>query len=485
MAEDASTAQVHRKPEESTGVVGFKQLDIAGGIPRGQIPRQPQTYSEQVVNFLRQNNQAQKDARHLEAGSVANYNGQKWSNIGKELYGMKPQDVQYALALQPPYHLASFLKLTGNSTKGISDTGKNTMVFVVMQGEVTVVMNTSKFVVRRGDSFFVPPQNTYNITNMRACMAELFLVQYKYECSLLNSETGGVEDKKQEGSETSRKKKIDERMQMNEQRSAEQRDKNLRGRVKEARQAEKKEMKKIEEKVRQAEERAMKKLRKVEEDVRQAEERGMKKIMKVEEEVKQAEERGMKKIREMEEGVRRAEEREKKKIEEEVRRAEERAMKKLTEMASADSDYDCSASWPKCIRPTGPHVYWVQCDTCDLWYHMACIGLEQSQVSEEEDFNCRNCVGKDRNCWAAQRLVGKKLKQEEENSESCAYMDTESILLSEEDFNCRNCVGKDRSCWAAQRLVGKILKQEEEESGSCAFMDTESILLSEEEFFED
>ena len=102
-------------------------------------------------------------------------------------------------------------------------------------------------------------------------------------------------------------------------------------------------------------------------------------------------------------------------------------------MASADSD--CSASWPKCRRPTGPQVNWLQCDTCDLWYHLACIGLEQSQVSEEEDFNCKNCVGKDRwSCWTAQGLLGEKQKQEGEKSENSGHLDTEFILLSDEEF---------------------------------------------------
>jgi len=135
-------------------------------------------------------NSAPKEMKQVEVECVAPYDEQKWVNIGKEKDGMKPQDVQYSQALKPPYHLASFLKMAGNSTKGISVTDKNTMVFVVMQGEVTVVLNTSQFVVGRGDSFFVPPHNTYNILNMKAREAELFLVQYKYEGSLLKAESG-------------------------------------------------------------------------------------------------------------------------------------------------------------------------------------------------------------------------------------------------------------------------------------------------------
>jgi hypothetical protein len=41
---------------------------------------------------------------------------------------MKPDAVQYARALRPPYHLLSFLRIKGSSTKGMSCTDKNTMV---------------------------------------------------------------------------------------------------------------------------------------------------------------------------------------------------------------------------------------------------------------------------------------------------------------------------------------------------------------------
>ena len=41
---------------------------------------------------------------------------------------MQPDAVQYARALRPPYHLLSFLRIKGYSTKGMSCTDKNTMV---------------------------------------------------------------------------------------------------------------------------------------------------------------------------------------------------------------------------------------------------------------------------------------------------------------------------------------------------------------------
>ena len=183
-----------RRPDDIQNRVpgGFRQpMPPMGGAQRQSLP-QPGRGSEQKVikkeDIPRLNSAPPKEVKQVEVECVSPYDEQKWVSIGKEKDGMKPQDVQYSQALKPPYHLASFLKMAGNSTKGISMTDKNTMVFVVMQGEVTVVLNTSQFVVGRGDSFFVPPHNTYNILNMKSTEAELFLVQYKYEGSLLKAE---------------------------------------------------------------------------------------------------------------------------------------------------------------------------------------------------------------------------------------------------------------------------------------------------------
>merc|ERR1712142_1007260 len=45
------------------------------------------------------------------------YDDHKWVNIGKERDQMTPDAVQYARALRPPYHLLSFLRIKGHSTK--------------------------------------------------------------------------------------------------------------------------------------------------------------------------------------------------------------------------------------------------------------------------------------------------------------------------------------------------------------------------------
>ena len=35
-------------------------------------------------------------------------------------------------------------------------------------------------------------------------------------------------------------------------------------------------------------------------------------------------------------------------------------------------------------------VHWVQCDKCELWYHLFCIGLKPHNIKEDEDFCCRS-----------------------------------------------------------------------------------------------
>ena len=152
-----------------------------GGFPGGQNQNQCQPL-QQVQNHRKEQNVIKKEdipkqvnsapneVKRVEVDCVAPYDEHRWVIIDEEKDGMKTRYVHYVQALKPRYHLASFLNMAGNSLKGISATDKNTMVFVVMQCEVTVVLSTSQFVVSRGDSFFMPPLNTYNILNMKSKM---------------------------------------------------------------------------------------------------------------------------------------------------------------------------------------------------------------------------------------------------------------------------------------------------------------------------
>ena len=122
--------------------------------------------------------------REVGVQCATSYEDLEWMNIGKD----PTIAVKYSRALRPPYHLQSFLRIKGFSAKGESSTEHNTLVFVVVEGEVTVTIHTTEFVASKGDSFFVPPRNSYNLVNHAARDAELSLLQFHYDGPLTTKE---------------------------------------------------------------------------------------------------------------------------------------------------------------------------------------------------------------------------------------------------------------------------------------------------------
>ncbi|XP_059609734.1 lysine-specific demethylase 5-like [Phlebotomus argentipes] len=61
---------------------------------------------------------------------------------------------------------------------------------------------------------------------------------------------------------------------------------------------------------------------------------------------------------------------------------------------SDDDDEEGECSAPKCIRPNErKFVDWVQCDGgCEKWFHMKCVGVHKTQVTDEVDFYCGKCT---------------------------------------------------------------------------------------------
>ena len=56
-----------------------------------------------------------------------------------------------------------------------------------------------------------------------------------------------------------------------------------------------------------------------------------------------------------------------------------------------DDDEICASS--ACTRPQGDEVGWVQCDICEKWYHLACVGLSPEKAEAMDSYNCRLCTG--------------------------------------------------------------------------------------------
>ena len=61
-------------------------------------------------------------------------------------------------------------------------------------------------------------------------------------------------------------------------------------------------------------------------------------------------------------------------------------------------------------------VHWVQCDKCELWYHLFCIGLKPHDIKEDEDFVCKFCK--------VDTGEGRSVKKRQ-NDTSASDMDTE------------------------------------------------------------
>jgi glyoxylate utilization-related uncharacterized protein len=82
-------------------------------------------------------------------------------------------------------------------------------VFVVLEGEITVVLHTTQFNAKKGDSFYIPPKNYYNLINQNAREAELSLIQFQYDGPLPTVAAGsqsGTSKPPSQGSTTSLEK---------------------------------------------------------------------------------------------------------------------------------------------------------------------------------------------------------------------------------------------------------------------------------------
>ena len=119
--------------------------------------------------------------RQVQVQCIAPYKEAAWIPIGREQEGAAANSVQYSQGLRPPGHVTAFIKIASQASKGITNSADNAMVYVVMRGEVTVVINSSQFTATRGDTVYIPPHNTYNILNMGRDEAELFNFQYRSE----------------------------------------------------------------------------------------------------------------------------------------------------------------------------------------------------------------------------------------------------------------------------------------------------------------
>ncbi|XP_022082641.1 lysine-specific demethylase 5A-like [Acanthaster planci] len=88
----------------------------------------------------------------------------------------------------------------------------------------------------------------------------------------------------------------------------------------------------------------------------------------------------------------------KKKVKEEKDKNKKLETELFVNVDGDDDDEQCSAK--HCLQPTGDDISWVQCDKCEKWYHLLCIGMTQ-EPADDEEFICRPCIKRQRQSVAA------------------------------------------------------------------------------------
>ena len=60
-----------------------------------------------------------------------------------------------------------------------------------------------------------------------------------------------------------------------------------------------------------------------------------------------------------------------------------------TDAEGFGDDAVCSAT--QCIRPMANEISWVQCDQCQQWFHLLCVGLTTESVQKIDSYSCFPC----------------------------------------------------------------------------------------------
>ena len=117
---------------------------------------------------------SERKVREVAVECFRSYSDNVWTNLGPQHDGLLVSP-----ALSPPHHLSNYVRLPPNTSKGLSNTDSNTFVFLVLEGELTVVITNQEFTARAGDTFYVPKDTKYDLINQTQQRTELFVIQYK------------------------------------------------------------------------------------------------------------------------------------------------------------------------------------------------------------------------------------------------------------------------------------------------------------------
>jgi hypothetical protein len=80
-----------------------------------------------------------------------------------------------------------------------------------------------------------------------------------------------------------------------------------------------------------------------------------------------------------------------------------------------EEETECEAK--ECLKPTGEHVDWVQCDYCKNWLHMICIGVTKGEVDDQIEFMCSLCKNEE-------SPKSKNANENEEDDDDILFMES-------------------------------------------------------------
>ena len=128
---------------------------------------------------MSEDSKSERKVREVEVECFRSYSDNVWTNVGPH-----HDSLLVSPALAPPHHVSNYVRLPPNTSKGLSYTDVNTFVFLVLEGELTVIITDNKitdnkFTARAGDTFYVPNDHKYDLINQTQQRTELFVIQYK------------------------------------------------------------------------------------------------------------------------------------------------------------------------------------------------------------------------------------------------------------------------------------------------------------------
>lgn len=49
----------------------------------------------------------------------------------------------------------------------------------------------------------------------------------------------------------------------------------------------------------------------------------------------------------------------------------------------------------RCLKPNDKKNLWIQCEDCEIWYHIVCVGISKSDINEIDAYICDRCDSAD------------------------------------------------------------------------------------------